>query len=156
MLMKIPPSHSRSRPLTSPAGSPVPGILAIFMMGLFYKKTTNRAAIWGAIISIPFAFLFKLGKVMGALNADGKIIEGATGMQQFFGQLSQIPWMHQMGITFLVTVGLMMLISQLETKGKDDPHGIELSRELFKTGRVFNIGAFGILLILALIYSIFW
>ena len=133
-----------------------PGILAVFMLGLFWKKATNRAAIWGAVISIPFAFAFKLGKVMGALNADGTIIEGATGMQQFFGGLSQIPWMHQMGLTFLFTCAVMVLISYLEGKGKDDPHGIDLSGDIFKTERVFNIGSFVILLILALIYALYW
>ncbi len=34
-----------------------PGILAVFVMGLFYKKTTNNAAIWGVISSIPIAML---------------------------------------------------------------------------------------------------
>ena len=32
-----------------------PGILGVFMMGLFYKKSTNNAAIWGAVTSIPIA-----------------------------------------------------------------------------------------------------
>ena len=30
-----------------------PGILAVFMMGLFYRKATNNGAIWGILISIP-------------------------------------------------------------------------------------------------------
>jgi SSS family solute:Na+ symporter len=30
-----------------------PGILAVFLMGLFWKKATNKAAIWGVILSIP-------------------------------------------------------------------------------------------------------
>ena len=32
-----------------------PGILAVFMMGLFWKKTTNKGAITGVLISIPVA-----------------------------------------------------------------------------------------------------
>src|SRR5690606_14525356 len=38
-----------------------PGILAIFMLGLFWKKTTNKAAIIGALSSIPIAFYLKVG-----------------------------------------------------------------------------------------------
>lgn len=32
-----------------------PGILAVFLLGLFWKKTTNKAAIVGALASIPIA-----------------------------------------------------------------------------------------------------
>ena len=37
-----------------------PGILAVFIMGLFYKKATNNAAIWGILLSIPVAMYFKI------------------------------------------------------------------------------------------------
>jgi SSS family solute:Na+ symporter len=35
-----------------------PGILAVFILGLF-GKTTNKATIWGALLSIPIAMFFK-------------------------------------------------------------------------------------------------
>ncbi|MEZ5196220.1 MAG: hypothetical protein R2764_07435 [Bacteroidales bacterium] len=106
-----------------------PGILAIFMLGLFYKKATNKSAIWGAILSIVVAFLFKLGN---------------------------LPWMDQMGLTFLITVAIIVLISYVENRGVNDPKGIPLSRKLFATGPAFNISAFIICLILAVLYSYFW
>jgi SSS family solute:Na+ symporter len=37
-----------------------PGILAVFMLGLFWKKTTNKGAIVGALVSIPIAMYFKV------------------------------------------------------------------------------------------------
>jgi solute:Na+ symporter, SSS family len=37
-----------------------PGILAIFLLGLFWKKTTNKGAIVGALASIPIAMYFKV------------------------------------------------------------------------------------------------
>ena len=37
-----------------------PGILAVFILGLFWKKTTNKAAIVGALVSIPIAMYFKV------------------------------------------------------------------------------------------------
>ncbi len=35
-----------------------PGILAVFMLGLFWKKTTNKAAIIGVVLSMPIALTF--------------------------------------------------------------------------------------------------
>ncbi|WP_100612806.1 sodium:solute symporter family transporter [Confluentibacter lentus] len=36
-----------------------PSILAVFILGLFWKNTTNNAAIWGALLSIPIAMVLK-------------------------------------------------------------------------------------------------
>ncbi len=133
-----------------------PGILAIFMLGLFWKKATNRSALWAAVLSILFAFTFKLGKIMGAITDTGAIAEGASGLTKLLAQMSQIPWMHQMGLTFLFTCGVIIAVSYSEGKGKDDPKGIKLEKGVFKTDNSYNIGAFAILLILAFIYAIFW
>ncbi|MGD9128814.1 MAG: sodium/sugar symporter [Planctomycetia bacterium] len=121
-----------------------PGILAIFMLGLFWRKTTNRAAIWGALLSIPTALYFKLGS---------KEIFDGTILERFFPQL---PWMHQMGYTFLAICAFMILFSLIERQGKDDAKGIPLKWTLFKTDPIFNIGAFGIMIILAVLYTLFW
>ena len=37
-----------------------PGILAVFIMGLFWKKTTTKAAIYGVLSSIVIALLLKV------------------------------------------------------------------------------------------------
>jgi SSS family solute:Na+ symporter len=121
-----------------------PGILAVFMLGLFYRKTTNNAAIWGALLSIPIALYFKVGPNGWA--------EG-TAVEFFFPRL---PWMDQMGLTFVFTAMIIVLISYLENKGADDEKGLILKKELFKTGTAFNLGAFAILIILAFLYTIFW
>jgi SSS family solute:Na+ symporter len=121
-----------------------PGILAIFLLGLFWKKATNRGAIWGAILSIPVALYLKVGQ-KGWMDG--------TALQGLF---PDIPWMHQMGWTFLITMGIIALFSWMENKGMDDEKGIPLTRALFKTGKVFNISAFIIMLLLATLYAIFW
>ena len=117
-----------------------PGILAIFMLGLFWKKTTNQAAILGAISSIIIALYFKIGP-KGWIESD------------FFPSL---PWMHQMGLTFLLTVFLMIITSLIQSKGKNNKKGIELHKKLFETSPIFNILAFVICLIVAFLYAIFW
>lgn len=110
-----------------------PGILAVFLLGLFWKKTTNNAAIWGAILSIPIALILKFAPI-DALE----------------------PWMHQMGITALLTMIIIVVLSYLQTKGADDPKGIEITKDLFKTTPLFNVGAMVVCLITAVLYALFW
>jgi solute:Na+ symporter, SSS family len=121
-----------------------PGILAIFILGLFWKKTTNQAAIWGALVSIPVAMFFKVGPKGWA---EGTVIEGV---------FPNIPFLDQMGYTTLITMAIIMAISWLQNKGEDSPKGFTLSKESFKTSASFNISAFAILLILVFLYAKFW
>jgi len=107
-----------------------PGVLGVFMMGLFYKRSTNNAAIWGAVSSIPLALLLKLGTSM--------------------------PWMHQMMIVWIATMVIIAIISQIEGKGAADPKGIPVSRKYFATEPVFNISVMIICVILAVLYTVFW
>jgi len=111
-----------------------PGILAVFLMGLFYKKSTNNAAILGVLISIPIAMYFKIAPD-----------------SWFF---VNIPFMHQMLITCLGTIFIIFAISYIEGN-KDNPKAIHLSKELFKTSTTFNISAFVVLLITVFLYSFF-
>jgi SSS family solute:Na+ symporter len=121
-----------------------PGILAVFILGLFWKKTTNKAAIWGALLSIPIAMFFKVGPKSWAAG---------SGMESFFPTL---PWMDQMGYTAVLTMIIIVIISLTQNKGTDDEKGIPLTKELFKTSPLFNVGAFAIMIILVVVYAIFW
>ena len=111
-----------------------PGILAVFLMGLFYKKSTNNAAIWGVILSIPIAMYFKV----------------APESWMFVN----IPFMHQMLITCIGTIIIIYAISYLEGH-KNNPKAIILSKELFSTSSSFNISAFLVLLITVFLYAFF-
>ena len=121
-----------------------PGILAVFMLGLFWKKTTNKGAIWGALTSIPIALYLKTG---------GKGWFDGTAMEAVFPKL---PWMDQMGLTALLTMAVIILVSWMENRGKDDIKAIELNKGIFKTSPLFNIGAFATLIILTVVYTLFW
>ena len=123
-----------------------PGILAVFLMGLFYKKATNNAAIWGILLSIPVAMYFKVVP-KGWIEFLPSFTHGLF--------ISEIPFLHQMGITFLITMFIIYVISYLEGN-QDDPKGINLSGSLFKTKPSFNIPAFAVLIITAMLYAIFW
>ena len=67
-----------------------------------------------------------------------------------------MPFMNQMGITALATMVVIFIISGITGKGKDDAKGIDLSGDLFKTSPVFNISAFAICIITAVLYALFW
>mgnify|MGYP003624467567 FL=1 len=110
-----------------------PGILAVFILGLFWKKTTNAAAIWGALLSIPIALVLKFIPIAG--------LE---------------PWMHQMGLTAVLTMLVIIIISYMQNKGKEDEKGIPLSKELFKTSPLFNIGSIVVCIVTATLYCLFW
>ena len=117
-----------------------PGILAVFMLGLFWKKTTNKGAIIGALCSIPIAMYFKVSPKDWSSNPI----------------FVDLPFLNRMGLTTLTTMVIIAFISWYQQKGKDDQKGIEISRETFKTDPIYNIGAFGILILLSAIYAVFW
>ncbi|MDW3192557.1 MAG: sodium/sugar symporter [Cytophagales bacterium] len=117
-----------------------PGILAVFLTGLFWKKATNNAAIWGILISIPIALYFKVAP------------KGWSDAAMFIDW----PFMHQMLATCLISIAIILGISHLEGKGADDAKGIPLNKDLFKTSSTFNIGAMIVLIIIAFLYAFFW
>ncbi|MDZ7613425.1 MAG: sodium/sugar symporter [Flavobacteriaceae bacterium] len=117
-----------------------PGILAVFLCGLFFKKTTNNAAIIGVLASIPIAMYFKVAP------------KGWSDNPIFV----DVPFLDQMGYTAVLTVLIIIAVSLLQNKGAEDNKGIPLSKEMFKTSPVFNIGAFVIMIILVVLYSLLW
>jgi solute:Na+ symporter, SSS family len=117
-----------------------PGILAIFILGLFWKKTSAKSAVIGAFVSIPIALFFKIAP------------KGWSSMTIF----PDLPFMHQMGITFILTVMFMLVVSYFNNQGEDDEKGIEINKSLFKTSPIFNVISFAVILMLVALYSIFW
>jgi len=117
-----------------------PGILAVFVTGLFWKKTKNKSAILGVIASIPIAMFFKVGP------------NGWSDLPIFV----ILPFMHQMMITCLASIAVIVISSEIEGKGQPDEKQIILKPGIFKTSESFNISSAIILLILAFIYTIFW
>ena len=104
-----------------------------------YKKTTNSAAIWGVVSSIPIAMYFKVGP------------KGWIDSPLFVNE----PFMNQMMWTCLATIGIIYLLSNL-TSLQEDPKAIQLTKGLFKTNADFNIPAFAVCIITAFLYAFFW
>jgi SSS family solute:Na+ symporter len=68
---------------------------------------------------------------------------------------TDVPFMNQMGITLLITLFIIFLISYFEGN-KNNPKGIELSKKLFETSPSFNIAAMIICIITAFFYALLW
>jgi len=108
-----------------------PGVLAVFLLGLFYKKTNNKGAIIGILVSIPIALMLKSPSL-------------------------ELPWMDQMFYTFLLTLVIIIGVSLTTNANDDDPKAIHFTSKLFKTDSVFNIAAYAICIMLVVLYVLFW
>ena len=107
-----------------------PGVFAIFVFGVFWKKTTPTAALVAAILTIPLS----------------------AGLAELFPEL---PFIDRMGVVFLILAAVMIVISLVQS-GKDQPNSIELSPSLFRTSPKFNVGAIMIIGILTALYIVYW
>lgn len=108
-----------------------PGVVAIFLVGIFWKRATGNAALWAAILTIPLSTAFKF-------LAPG------------------LPFIDRMGLVFVLLVALMVAISLADPKSKDNPKGITLDKDLFGSSTQFKLGALAIVLILGVLYTVFW
>ena len=121
-----------------------PGILSVFILGLFWKKTSNKGAIYGALASIPIAMFFKVGPKGWMV---GSSLEGI---------FPTLPFLDQMGLTAILSMIVIALVSIKENKEKDDAKGIQLEKGIFDTKSIYNIGSFALMILLAGLYSFFW
>lgn len=121
-----------------------PGILSVFLLGLFWKKATNKGAIVGVLSSIPIAMFFKVAP-KGWL--EGSVLEGI---------FPNLPFLDQMGYTALLSAAIIVLVSYFQNKGADDEKGIEVTRKTFATDKVFNLVAYAICIVLVALYAMFW
>ncbi len=108
-----------------------PGILGVFLMGIFWKKTTNKSAIIGVLVSIVVAMLLKTSVV-------------------------DLPFLDQMFYTLLITIVIIMGVSLTTSDEVEDPKGIDLTAKIFRTDSIFNIATYVLLIILSFLYSVFW
>jgi SSS family solute:Na+ symporter len=108
-----------------------PGILGVFLMGLFWKKTSVKGAITGVLSSIPVALALKFLPI-------------------------SMPFLDQMFYTLLITIVIIVGVSLRNGKTDDDPKAIPLHGANFITGKKFNIAAYIMLAILVILYTVFW
>lgn len=114
-----------------------PGVLAIFLLGLYWKKTTATAAMAGALLTIPISTVLKF--LPSWSN----------------GTFPDYPFLDRMGITFLLTTFIMIVVSLAKPKSPGT-HEIAVDTSMFRVSRGFVIGSIIICGILAALYTVFW
>ena len=107
-----------------------PGIVVIFLLGMFWQKTTPLAALSAAIGSAVLSFAFKLA-------------------------WPALPFIDRVGIVFLLCVAIAVLIS-LGQGNRVQPDAIDLGDIDFSTSRGFNVAGIAVALILAALYATWW
>ena len=115
-----------------------PGVLAIFLLGLFWKRTTAAAAMAGALLTIPISTVLKFLPVWTN------------------GAFPDYPFLDRMSIDFVLIVAIMIAISLAKPKSEMDAHTIEVDTSMFKISTSFAIGSIIIMGILAALYTVFW
>ena len=117
-----------------------PGVLAIFLLGMFWKKTTPSAGLAGALLTVPLAAVLKFLPVWTN------------------GAFPDYPFLDRMTISFFLIVLIMVAISLLnpETKEQQDTLKIEIDKSMFRVSSEFIIGSFIISGILIALYTVFW
>jgi len=115
-----------------------PGVFAIFLLGFFWKRTTSRAALFAAVLTIPLSVLFKFLPVLTA------------------GRISEIPFLHRMSLVFMTIIIMMIIITLSDSKSKNNPQGLEIDSRMFKVSAGFMVSSMMIIGIMAALYTIFW
>jgi SSS family solute:Na+ symporter len=112
-----------------------PGVLAIFLLGIFWKRTTSAAAMAGALLTIPVSTILKF---LPALTN---------------GAFPDYPFLDRMSITFLLIVVVMIVMSLMK---KETTHEVQVSKDMFRVTPAFAIYSIIILGILTALYTVFW
>ena len=108
-----------------------PAITAIFILGIFSKKATPKAAFLGIIINVPIALAMEI-------------------------VFPEMPFLDKMLILFGLISIIIMMLSYIENKFKNSEKAFFLDKQLFKTSPAFNMAAILIIGILVFIYIRFW
>ena len=129
-----------------------PGVFAMFLLGIFWKKTTSNAALFATIGGFILSVLFKKMPDyvdLSFLEPMGFAVANAAGV-------FEIPFIDRMGFVFLICVSVMYIISMYETRNGVNPKGLEIDRGMFKTSPGFTVGALIVLGLIVALYSVYW
>ena len=120
-----------------------PGITVIFLLGLFWKRANEAGAMTAAVASVvlSFVFWFNWQAHMPALGG--------------LSILNTIPFMNRMGIVFLASLVLAILVSAV-TPQRPGTDTIDTKNLSYATRTGFNVGALGVVLILVALYATYW
>ena len=106
-----------------------PGIVVIFLLGMFWRRTTASAALMAAVGSALLSVSFKVW-------------------------MPDLPFIDRVGVVFLLCSGIAVLWSlarPAEQPGFVEPSGVE-----FGTSTAFNLSTVVVVLMLTFFYTVWW
>lgn len=111
-----------------------PGIVVIFILGMFWKQATTAGALTAAIGSAVLSALFWWLQEKG---------------------IYAMPFMNRVGVVFLLSLAGAVLVS-LAAPQKTPVSVVTLEGVSYKTSTGFNIAGVGVILILIALYATWW
>ncbi len=126
-----------------------PGVFAMFILGMFWKRTTGAAAVAGLITGFVMAIFFN----SFAVSVFGHETLMYTAYKNNAG-VYEIPFLINMGWAFFITMAVMIGISL--TGPKINPKAFELDKSMFKLKPSVIAMIVFTLLILTALYVKFW
>ena len=126
-----------------------PGVFAMFLLGMFWKRTSGAAAIAGVLSGFILSVVFNNYAPDWFGNDTWFYTAYPNGEGGF-----EIPFLICMGLSFMFTVILMVAISLAGPK--INPKAFELDKQMFKISPSTTILIILTLLILAALYIKFW
>ena len=110
-------------------GMVTPGIVVVFLFGLFWKKANSKGALWAIILTIPVSLLLDI------------LIEN-------------LPFLDRMGLAFIILSAVLFFVSVI--KSDKESNLIKIDEGIYRTKTLFNIFSIVICAILAVLYYSFW
>jgi SSS family solute:Na+ symporter len=107
-----------------------PGICVIFLLGMFWERTTATGALVAAVASAVLSFVFKI-------------------------MWPALPFMNRVGVVFLVCLAIAVVLSLMERK-REAALRIDLKNGDYSTSAGFNIAAVVVVAILIALYATWW
>ncbi len=107
-----------------------PGIVVIFVMGMFWKRATSNGALAAAIGSAVFSLVLKFA-------------------------WPTLPFMDRVGLVFLLCLGLCYVIS-IAGKAPETDSSVDTANISFATDKAFNLATLGVVIILTALYAAWW
>ena len=126
-----------------------PGVFAMFLLGMFWKRTTGAAAVAGVLVGFVLSVFFN--EYAPAVFGNETILYTAfpNGKGAY-----EIPFLICMGLAFGFTMLVMIIMSLFGPKV--NPKAFELDAEMFKVKPAIMVMIVATVLILTAIYIKFW
>jgi solute:Na+ symporter, SSS family len=126
-----------------------PGVFAMFLLGMFWKRTTGAAAVAGLLTGFGLSIFFNSFAVP-LLGAETLLYTAFKNSQGVY----EIPFLINMGWAFFFTMVVMIGVSLWGPRV--NPKAFELDKQMFKLKPSIVAMIVATLLILVALYAKFW